>query len=57
MLISSIARMLVGSAIATLIAPGLSGASPNGTRVYFLIILSSSRERTSSLTSVSLIST
>ena len=56
-LISSIARILVGSAMATLIAPGLSGASPRGTSVYFLIMLSSSTESTSSLTSVSLMST
>ena len=54
---SSMARILVGSAMATLIAPGLSGASPNGTRVYFLIIFSSNIDRTSSLISVSRIST
>ena len=32
-LMSSMARILVGSAMATLIAPGLSGASPNGTSI------------------------
>jgi len=56
-LISSMARIFIGSAIATCIAPALSISCLNGTSVYFLIIDSSNSDNTCWSGSSSLIST